>query len=99
MIKTSFLGTVRVAVMVFFIIIGATAFSQILAFSGASRGLLESVLSLPLSPLFVLIAMQVLLLILGGFMEIATIMMITLPIFMPLVDSLGFNPIWGNISP
>ena len=97
MIKTSFLGTVRVAVMVFFIIIGATAFSQILAFSGASRGLLESVLSLPLSPLFVLIAMQVLLLILGGFMEIATIMMITLPIFMPLVDSLGFNPIWFGV--
>ena len=38
--------------------------------------------------------MQVLLLILGAFMEVVSIMMITVPLFMPIVLTLGFDPVW-----
>ena len=93
-VKGSFSGTLQVTVMMFMILTGSTAFSQILAFTGASQGLVELAVGLPLSPMLLLISMQVVLLIMGTFMEPLTIMMVTLPIFMPIVDHLGFNPLW-----
>jgi TRAP-type C4-dicarboxylate transport system permease large subunit len=49
---------------------------------------------LAVAPMTIVIAMQVIVLILGCFMDVVSIMMITLPIFMPVVDTLGFNPVW-----
>jgi len=80
--------------MIFMIIAGAKAFAQILAYTGASRGLVEFTAGLPLAPIFIIIAMQVVLLVLGMFMSTVAIMMITLPIFVPVVLALGFNPVW-----
>ncbi|MEW5920842.1 MAG: TRAP transporter large permease subunit [Bacillota bacterium] len=87
-------GTLRVTVMMFMILTGSTAFSQILAFSGATRALVGLVIDLPLSPLLLLICMQLILLIMGAFMEPLSIMMITLPIYMPAATALGFHPLW-----
>ena len=70
------------------------AFGQILAFSGASRGLIEFATGLPLAPIFILIAMQVVVLIMGIFLDVVAIMMVTLPLFMPIVTALGFDPVW-----
>ena len=72
-IKTSILATVETAGMVFIIITGVKAFSQVLAASGASQGLIELALGLPLAPIFILIMMQIILLFLGTFMEIISI--------------------------
>jgi tripartite ATP-independent transporter DctM subunit len=93
-LKISITGTLQVTVMMLMILTGSTAFAQILAYTGASQGLVEFALSIPLPPICVLIAMQVVLLIMGTFMEPLTIMMVTLPIFMPIVERLGFNPLW-----
>jgi tripartite ATP-independent transporter DctM subunit len=90
----SITGTLSVTGMLFLIIAGATAFSQILAFSGASAGLTEFATELPVPPIFIIIAMQVVILFLGGFMDVVSIMMITLPIFVPVIISLGFDPVW-----
>jgi tripartite ATP-independent transporter DctM subunit len=94
MLKKSVLATVEITVMVFLIIMGATAFSQILAFSGASRGLIELATSMPLAPIFIIVGMMIVLGILGMFISVVPIMMITLPIFMPIIDTLGFSPVW-----
>ena len=72
----------------------AIGFSQLLAFSGGSRGLLEYVLSFNASPIMLFILMQLILLVLGCFMEQIAIMLITLPIFMPIINSAGIDPIW-----
>ncbi|MBW1997054.1 MAG: TRAP transporter large permease subunit [Deltaproteobacteria bacterium] len=93
-VKKSFSGTLQVTVMMFMILTGSTAFSQILAFTGASQGLIEFAVGLPLSPIFIIVAMQIVLLLLGTFMEPLTILMVTIPIFMPIVNKLGFDPIW-----
>ena len=90
-------GTLRISVMMFIILTGSTAFSQILAFSGATQGLTTIVAGLDIAPLALLICMQLLILILGCFMEQVSIMMITFPIFMPLVRALGFDPIWFGL--
>jgi tripartite ATP-independent transporter DctM subunit len=90
-------GTAAISGMILFIIVGATTFSQILSFSGASNGLVELISSLGLSPLQVLAAMMLLLVFLGLFVEQVSMMMITLPIYMPLVAKYGFDPVWFGV--
>jgi len=93
-IKKSLHGTVMITGMVFLIIAGATTFGQILAFSGATNGLSEFAVNLPLPPLLIMVAMQIIILMMGCFMEVVSIMMITLPIFIPVINKLGFDPVW-----
>jgi tripartite ATP-independent transporter DctM subunit len=93
-VKKAFSGALQVTVMMFIIITGAKAFGQVLAYSGASQGLIEFATGLPLAPIFILIAMQVVVLIMGTFLDVVAIMMVTLPLFMPIVTALGFDPVW-----
>ena len=89
--KKTLAGTLRITVMLLMILTGATAFSQILAYTGASRGLSEFVTGLNLSPIMLLIAMQIVILFLGTFMEPVSIMMIVFPVFLPIVSAAGFD--------
>ena len=93
-VKKSIAGTLRISGMILLIIAGAKAFSQILSFTGASRGLVEVATGLPVTPVLIVIMMQVIILFLGGFMEVVAIMMITLPVFVPTIVVLGFDPVW-----
>ena len=93
-VKKATIGTLSVTGMLFLIIAGATAFSQVLAYSGASAGLASLATGLPVVPVVIIIAMMVVVVFLGAFMDVVSIMMITLPIFVPVVLSLGFNPVW-----
>jgi tripartite ATP-independent transporter DctM subunit len=90
----SFRGTLNVTGMIFLIIAGASTFSQILSYSGAAAGLAEIVTNLTVAPVIIVIVMQVTVLIMGGFMSLVAIMMITLPIFVPLIVTLGYEPVW-----
>ena len=92
----SVLSTLRVSIMMFMIMAGAMAFSQILAFSGASTGMVSLAADLNLHPMIILIFMQIILLFMGIFMEPLTIMMVTLPVYIPIIKNLGFDPIWFN---
>ena len=94
LVKKSFAGTVRITVMIFIIISAALAFAQILAFSGASRGLIELALGLPLPPILIIVVMMVVLLILGTFMDVVAMMLVTIPLYMPVIHALGFDPVW-----
>jgi tripartite ATP-independent transporter DctM subunit len=90
-------GTVAITGMILFIILGATTFSQILSFSGATDGLVSAVLGHGLSPLTVLVGMMAMLIILGVFVDQVSMMLITLPVFMPIVQRLGIDPIWFGV--
>jgi tripartite ATP-independent transporter DctM subunit len=96
-IRKSVLETIQVTSMVFLIIMGSAAFSQILAFTGVSRGLVGFITNLTLSPLAVMVAMQLVLIFMGTFLEQISMMMISIPIFMPVVNVLGFDPVWFGI--
>ena len=93
-LKKSIAGTLRITVMVFMILVGSKAFSQILAFSGATTGMVETALGLPLPPILIIVSMQIVILFMGCFMEVVSIFMITLPIFIPVVLALGFDTVW-----
>ena len=89
--------TLRFTVMTLFIICGSITFSQILAFSEATAGLSSLVVDSDLRPIAVLFGMLLILMFLGCFMDQVSMMMITIPIFMPLVEQLGFNVIWFGV--
>jgi tripartite ATP-independent transporter DctM subunit len=90
-------ATVKVGAMVFFIIMNSTVFSQLLAYSGASAGLLEWAASFDLSKYWVLLMMFFILIALGMFMDATSMMLITVPIFFPLAEHLGFDLIWFGL--
>jgi tripartite ATP-independent transporter DctM subunit len=98
-LKKTILGSLKITGMIFLIIAGARGFSQILAYVGATQAMAQFVLQLPVHPLVIMGIMQVVLLILGCFMDSAAIILLTMPIFVPAVISLGFDPVWfGAIS-
>jgi tripartite ATP-independent transporter DctM subunit len=90
-------GTVAVSGTILFIIIGATTFSQVLSFSGATNGIVSLVAAQGLSAGVVIVGMMAILLFLGCFVDQVSMMLITLPFFMPLVQQLGVDPIWFGI--
>jgi tripartite ATP-independent transporter DctM subunit len=74
-------GTVGISAMILFIILGATTFSQILSFSGSTEGIVSNILGGGLTPFAILAGM----------------MLITLPVFMPIVQRLGIDLIWFGV--
>lgn len=90
----SLTGTLRSSVMIFMIIIGSTTFGQILSYTGVTGGLVQLVGNIEIHPIMILILIQMILLLLGCFMEPLSIMMMTLPVLMPIAKSLGFDPLW-----
>lgn len=93
-VQKSLIGTMKITLMMLMILTGSLAFSQMMAFTGSTSGLVQSVTGMDLPPLVLIMMMQVVILILGCFMEQVSIMMITLPIFMPMVKALGFSDVW-----
>ena len=96
-LMTALRGTVGISAMILFIILGATTFSQILSFSGATEGIVSAVFSHGLSPSAILAGMLLLLIFLGIFVDQVSMMLITLPVFMPVVQRLDIDLIWFGV--
>jgi tripartite ATP-independent transporter DctM subunit len=91
------LGTAGISGVILFIIVGATTFSQILTFSGATNGLVSAIRDAEFTAPAVLVAMMVILLVLGCFIDQVSMMLIALPFFMPLVELYGFDQVWFGV--
>src|SRR5512139_3841244 len=78
-IKKSVMGTVKVTVMIFMIVIVSSTYGEILAFTGAAAGMTSFISKLAVAPIVIIIGMLIVVLILGCFMETVAIMMITIP--------------------
>lgn len=97
MLRGSLLATVHTTAMVFLIIVGSKAYSQLMAITGAATGFVEWVTTLPLTPILMVIGMNLIVMILGCFIDQLSIMLITVPIFMPIVAQLGLDQIWFSV--
>ena len=96
MTKNSMLSSLRITVMLLMIITGSTAFAQILAFTGATSGLAQIATAAKdtLGPMTVVVIMQLILIVMGMFMEPLSIMMLTVPIYFPVIKAFGYDEIW-----
>lgn len=94
---TSILETAKISVMILFIIGASVTFSQILAFSGATNGLLSLIQGWGASDVMLVLAMMAILLFLGCFVDQVSMVMITLPFFIPLAQTAGFDLLWFGV--
>ena len=90
-------AALRVTVMAFLIILGSATFSQILAFSGASSGLISWATTFDVRPVGMLLIMIGIIFFLGCFMDQLSMMLLTAPIFFPLATTLGFDLTWFGL--
>jgi len=89
--------TMTTTSMVIFLIIGGTSLAFMLSAARLPQQTLDILNSLGLSPWSVLIAINVIYLILGCFLDPTSVMIITLPTFIPLVTAMGFDLIWFGV--
>ena len=96
-ITTAIADAARVTGMTFLLITASATFAQLLAFSGASSGMVRWATSLEMGPTETLLVMALILLVLGMFMDQVSMMLITLPLFVPLAASLHFDMVWWGL--
>ena len=84
------IDTLSLTVMVFWIIIGAVTFTTFLAFAGIQDMLQETIVGLQINRWIILIAIQLVFFVLGMFLDPAGIILLTTPIFVPIINELGF---------
>ncbi|MBA7687310.1 C4-dicarboxylate TRAP transporter large permease protein DctM [subsurface metagenome] len=97
LLKRTTTQTLRLTAMIFWILIAATIFSNLYIQMGAREFIGEIVLGLEVSPWVILILIQLSLFILGCVMDDYAIIMLTAPIYVPLISALGFDPLWFGI--
>jgi tripartite ATP-independent transporter DctM subunit len=91
---TSCVETIKISSMALWILVAATLFGVFYTSAGAQSLVMDIVAGLPISRWVILIGMEIILLILGCFMDDYAIVTICSPIFMPVAVSLGFDPLW-----
>ncbi|MBY4678141.1 TRAP transporter large permease [Marinobacterium arenosum] len=89
--------TARTSAMLFSVLIGALIFSNFINRAGLPADLLEFVTGLNVSPMMVIFAILLIYIVLGMVFESLSMMLLTVPIFFPLVQSLGFDLVWFGI--
>lgn len=96
-VKAALMESMITTCMIFFIMVGSSAFSHLLFFTGSSSKVISLITGINLSPFMIGVIMCVIVLILGCFIDVISIMFITLPIFNPIVDYLGLDKTWFGL--
>ena len=87
----------RTTAMLFTLLIAATIFANFVNFTSMPMQLTQTITSIGLSPIMIVAAMMVIYVILGTVMEELTMVLLTIPLFFPIVTQLGFDPVWFGV--
>jgi C4-dicarboxylate transporter DctM subunit len=87
----------RTTAMLFTILIAAMLFSSFVNFTSMPGDLKDGILKLGLSPVMVVGAMMLVYVLLGTIMEELSMVLLTIPVFFPIVTGLGFDPVWFGV--
>ena len=96
-VKKILMSSVRTTAATIIIVTGSMAFSQLLALTGGTKALMEIATGLAVHPLLIVSLTLFILILLGCFVDQISMLMIGVPIFVPLVQTLGLDPIWYGI--
>ncbi|HVL56070.1 MAG TPA: TRAP transporter large permease [Burkholderiaceae bacterium] len=94
---TALRETAKTGVMILFIIVASTTFSQILSFSGATGGMVALIGQTGAEPFTVLLGMIVVLVVLGCFVDQVSMVMLTVPLFVPIANAVGIDLLWLGV--
>jgi C4-dicarboxylate transporter, DctM subunit len=95
--RTILVETVRTTAVLFSVLIGGLVFSNFINIAGLPAALSDWVGGLPISPMMVILTIIGVYFLLGCVLESMTMILLTIPVFFPIVQGLGFDPIWFGI--
>ena len=96
-IADAFAKTLSTTGMIYLIIMGAILFATFISVTGIADLMSSTVRDMDASPVVVIIVIALMLLVLGSFLDGLALMLLTTPIFLPIVLELGYSPIWFGI--
>ncbi len=96
-IRKAFLSTCRITCFIGWILVAASVFGYILSYLQLPQQLSDWLVETAVTPIGVIIGINIILIFLGCIMDPAGIILVTVPIFAPIVVSLGFDPIWFGV--
>ena len=91
------INTVQTTAMIFLILIGAILFSGFLSLSGTPALLGGWIVSLDLSPIMTVVLIIGIYIVLGAFLDTMAMIILSIPIFFPIVSGMGLDPVWFGI--
>ncbi|MSP98492.1 MAG: TRAP transporter large permease subunit [Betaproteobacteria bacterium] len=89
--------TAKVTVMLYWLFFGSSALIGVYTLAGGTKLVQDVMTSLPVGPIGVVIMIQVIWIVLGCFIDWIGILLLTAPIFVPVVVALGFDPVWMGV--
>jgi tripartite ATP-independent transporter DctM subunit len=89
--------TLQLSAMIFWIIIGAVSFTHFLAYAGIQDMLQQAILALEVNRWVIMLCIQGVFFVLGMFLDPAGIILLTTPVFVPIIGQLGFDPLWFGV--
>lgn len=96
-LKQSLVEATLVNAMIMFICLGAYFFTYMIGSANIATRLYDLVVAFNLSPLMVVILINIIILILGCLIDPITITLLTVPIFVPLIVQFGYDPLWFGV--
>ncbi len=97
MLRESLYGTMRITAMIMLVVLGAAFLNFTLSSAGLGRELRAFMEGLGFTPFMTLMVIVAIYIVLGFFIETLSLMVITIPIMVPIVVGLGYDPIWFGI--
>ncbi len=97
MLRDALIGTAHMSGMIFFILLGSNLYGQLMSYTGATAGLVQTLTGSITSSALMLLVIMAILLVLGALIDQASIMLVTAPLFMPIVAEMGWDPIWFSM--
>jgi C4-dicarboxylate transporter DctM subunit len=95
--KDALRDTLKTTAMIFIMLLGGIIFGYFLSVTGVTRSFGDFVMGLGVSRYVVITAMVIIYLILGAIMDEIGMILITVPVFLPVIEALGWDPIWFGI--
>ncbi|WP_038180817.1 TRAP transporter large permease [Vibrio rhizosphaerae] len=89
--------TMKTVGMIIWVGIGATMIIGVYNLMGGDKYIADMFMGLDAPPIFTILIMMAVLLVLGMFLDWIGVAMLTMPIFVPIITSLGFDPIWFGV--
>jgi tripartite ATP-independent transporter DctM subunit len=89
--------TTRVTCMLYWLFFGASALIGVYTLAGGTNFMKQTITALPIGPWGILSLMMIIWIILGCLIDWIGILLLTAPIFVPIIESLGFNSVWFGV--
>lgn len=97
-VKNALLATTRITCFILLIVCSGTLYGHLLTSLEIPQRLMASVSGLSTSPIAIMLIIQAMYIVLGMFLDGASMIIITVPIVFPIVTAIGFDPVWFGVS-